>query len=47
MRPDIFSGGFYESIIPATTKPQLAKGPQKWLVRGPTGEFKNAVNLSI
>lgn len=28
----------------ATTKPQLATGPQKWVVLGPTGLFKNALN---
>jgi len=25
----------------AMTKPQLATGPQKWLVLGPTGLFRN------
>ena len=28
----------------AATKPQLAMGPQKWVVLGPTGLFKNAWN---
>jgi hypothetical protein len=28
------------SRIPAMTKPQLATGPQKWMVRGPTGDVK-------
>jgi hypothetical protein len=29
------------STKPAMTKPQLATGPQKWLVLGPTGLFRN------
>ena len=47
MRVGIISGGFWESKIPAKTKPQFAKGPQKCEVRGPTGEFKKAINLSV
>jgi hypothetical protein len=30
------------STKPARTKPQLATGPQKWVVLGPTGLFRNA-----
>ena len=28
----------------ATTKPQLATGPQKWVVLGPVGEFTNCMS---
>lgn len=31
----------------AATKPQLATGPQKWVVFGPTGLFKNARNEAM
>lgn len=43
---EICSGGFYASRIPATTNPQLATGPQKWVVLGPTGELMKAKSLS-
>jgi hypothetical protein len=39
--PDIISAGLFMSTKPAMTKPQLATGPQKWLVLGPTGLFRN------
>jgi len=39
--PDIISGGLFMSTKPAMTKPQLATGPQKWVVLGPTGLFRN------
>ena len=32
------------SAIPARMKPQLLTGPQKCVVLGPTGLFKNALN---
>ena len=40
MRSEMSSIGLFMSRIPAATKPQLASGPQKWMVRGPTGEFQ-------
>ena len=33
--------------LTATTKPQLATGPQKCVVVGPTGERIHALNLDI
>ena len=34
-------------MIPAMTKPQLASGPQKCTVFGPTGEFQIADRFDI
>ena len=33
-----------DGVRTARTKPQLATGPQKWVVLGPTGLFTNALN---
>ena len=33
-----------ERVRTARTKPQLETGPQKWVVLGPTGLFRNALN---
>ena len=35
------------SSMPAKTKPQLATGPQKWIVFGPTGELRNPTRLKL
>ena len=37
--PLICSSGFFVSLRPATTNPQLATGPQKCVVLGPVGEL--------
>ena len=42
--PDINSGGLFMLAIPARMKPQLLTGPQKCVVLGPTGLFKNALS---
>ena len=47
MRSERSSMGLFMSRIPATTKPQLASGAQKWIVRGPTGEFKREKSLEV
>jgi len=44
---DSCSAGFDISEIPAITNPQLATGPQKCVVLGPVGEFRNARRLDI
>jgi len=44
---EIFSGGLLASRMPARTKPQLATGPQKCTVFGPTGEFTKAITVSM
>lgn len=44
---DIYSGGLLESKMPANTKPQLATGPQKWVVLGPTGELMKEASFPI
>ena len=44
---EIISGGLFESRIPAMTRPQLAIGPQKCTVFGPTGELIKAITLSM
>jgi len=33
--------------LTAATNPQLATGPQKWVVLGPTGLFQNALKAAI
>lgn len=39
---EIISAGFLVSASPASTKPQLATGPQKCVVLGPVSEARNA-----
>jgi hypothetical protein len=39
--------GLFISRTPASTNPQLASGPQKWIVFGPTGEFMKAIKLKL
>ena len=39
---EIISGGLYISARPPRTMPQLATGPQKCVVFGPTSEFQKA-----
>ena len=43
---EICSGGLLASNRLAMTKPQLATGPQKWIVLGPTGELIKAMSFS-
>ena len=47
MRSEITSMGLFMSRIPATKKPQLARGSQKWIVRGPTGELRREKILDV
>lgn len=42
MLGEIISAGFLVSASPASTKPQLATGPQKCVVLGPVSDAKNA-----
>ena len=42
MLVEMISGGLYMSFKPASTRPQLATGPQKCVVFGPTSEFQKA-----
>ena len=39
--------GLFISSMPAMTKPQLATGPQKWIVSGPTGERIKPIRLKL
>eukprot|EP00236_Picocystis_salinarum_P006630 CAMPEP_0113920912 /NCGR_PEP_ID=MMETSP1159-20121227/799_1 /TAXON_ID=88271 /ORGANISM="Picocystis salinarum" /LENGTH=66 /DNA_ID=CAMNT_0000920919 /DNA_START=606 /DNA_END=803 /DNA_ORIENTATION=+ /assembly_acc=CAM_ASM_000767 len=39
---EIISAGFLVSASPASTKPQLATGPQKCVVLGPVSDAMNA-----